>query len=377
MANATESLFDSVIPRLKPSAAPQWQDLSYDSLEEPNDHDTTHDDRVASIDEFEAALEEKDADGRRVRPQMSDENREAVNGAAREDGFDALAFYKSKRFQAKAPFPGKWGIFYLQPAISYLAISIAHQYPTWKEPRRLALDFLRAHERFHYQMDIQTLLLEAALGRHLYEPIRKALVGRHSHFVEEALANRQALDWSKKPSANIEEFARDFMELQPNAYARFDESRLQLAAEWAGVTVDFAKPGTAYRHDLAHLVEAQPKALLRPSLCPEYIIYPSNFSRWFSPNKSIPPVKTIDDADVKKLISSKYKSLAEAWESTKTRILEDRTRFGLNFKRWRGDHKKNTYSVRVDSSFRAHLRHEGGGNWVAYGLGPHTAMGHG
>ena len=381
MPNVIDSLFDSVLSGLKPTQPPLWPNLPYDREDEqdsPIEVPQTSNDNVISIDEFETTLDVVDAiERQRAKSTLTDEEREAIDGGIREEGFDALAFYKSKRFAAMAPYPGKWGIFYLQPALSYLAIEISSQYPTWMDSRRLALEFLRAHERFHYQMDVQTLLLEAVLGKQLYAPIRHAFRRRSSQFVEEALANRQAWDWSKKGVAGIQEFAYDFMMLQPDAYARFEEPRLALAAEWAAITVDFAYPGSAWREDLAHLVEAQPKGLLRPSLCPEYVIYPANFSTWFSPDKAIPPVKTIKDSDVRKLISSRYKTLEEPWKETKAKILEDRTRYGLNFKRWRKDNAKNAYSVRVDGSFRAHMRHEGNGNWVAYGIGSHSDMGHG
>lgn len=109
-------------------------------------------------------------------------------------------------------------------------------------------------------------------GQHLHKPLRNALRGRRDSFVEEALANRQAWLWSQKSSVGIEEFAHDFMKLQPAAYARFDEPKLMLAAEWAANVVDGAISSGATRDDLAQWVEAFPKSFLRPSLCPEHVV---------------------------------------------------------------------------------------------------------
>jgi hypothetical protein len=106
-------------------------------------------------------------------------------------------------------------------------------------------------------------MFEATLCRHRYLPLRKALRGRRSNFVEEALANRRVWDWSKKASIGLHELAFEFMKLQPGAYARFDEPHLGLAAEWASMTVDLAPPGSVRRPDLAPWVEVPPSGLLR------------------------------------------------------------------------------------------------------------------
>jgi len=77
--------------------------------------------------------------------------------------------------------------------------------------------------------------------------VRRLFLGKREQFVEEALANRQAWDWSKKGSVGLRDFAFDFMKLQPGAYARFDENRLQLAGEWAANVVDLNTQNGALR----------------------------------------------------------------------------------------------------------------------------------
>jgi hypothetical protein len=241
----------------------------------------------------------------------------------------------------------------------------------------MALEFLRAHERFHFLADIQTLLFEATLGKQLYEPARRALVGRASLFVEEALANRRVWDWARKHEIGLEEFAHNFLSVQPNAYSRFEEDKLDLAAEWAGVMVDHQAPLTSRRDDLAAWIESVPKTFMRASLCPEYFVIPANLAIWIAPASRISPVSSVlDGPDVVKSLSGRFSGLRDAWEETKKKLLQDRLSGGLDFKRWPDD-GKDCFAVRVDRKNRAHLRHIGNGLWEAYRIGAHTAMGHG
>jgi hypothetical protein len=381
MTNAVEKLFDSILSNLDTLVDINWPDdlnqdsLDVDQIDEPMD---SLEDGIFTIGEEEN--EGKDLESlanRRVTVELDKDELEAIEGGIRSRGFETLAFYKSRRHLSMRPFPGRWGIFYLKQGIIYLESQIIHAYPGYGDPKKLATNFLREHERFHYRADLQTLMFEASIGKHLYIPLHKALKGRKSFFIEEALANRQVWDWSKKGTIGLEEFAYDFMSLQPNAYARFDEPRLSLAAEWAGTVVDLKPPGSAFRSDLAHWVEATPSGLLRASLCPEYVIYPHNFSSWVSPALVLPPVNQVNDGDdVVKLLEGRLTHLKSKWKQTKTKLIENRLLHGLNFKPWPKD-GPDRYSVRIDDNFRAHLKHLGAGQWLAYVLGPHKKLGHG
>lgn len=382
MANIIDKLFDSV-GQLPNVPKPTWsEELDFPFDEEDFDpwqrEINTSDDGVFTLDEIDLADDTMDrATGRRNTGISSEEDRRIFSGGIRHRGLEVLAFYKSKRFIHRNPYPGKWGIFYIRPGLFFLENEIEKYYPGFGNSRQLALDFLRKHERFHFFADIQTILFESTLKRQLYEPIRQAFRGRQSHFVEEALANRQVWDWAKKLSVGLEEFAGDFLDLQPNAYARYSENRLALASEWAGIMVDQAHPSTAYREDLAHWVEAIPSSLARNSLCPEYVVYPAKLSDWISPAYVLPPVREIrDDDKVTKLLSGRFVQLKDSWESTKNKLLSDSLLFGLNFKPWKKD-GRDCCSVRINKNFRAHLRHIGNGSWLAYILGPHKELGHG
>ena len=380
MANSVDRLFDSVLNNLDNFSDLDWPDTPKDSedvnqIDEPMDSEN---DGIYSIDEEQTSRDALERlAGSRVSAEPEEDEIEAIEGGIRSIGFEALAFYKSRRFISHRPFAGRWGIFYLQPGLIYIESQINHIYPGYGDPKKLAISFLREHERFHFRADIQTLMFEATLGKHLYLPLHKALRRRRSHFVEEALANRQVWDWARKGSVGLEDFAKDFMLLQPNAYARFLEPRLDLAAEWAGTVVDQSPPGSTFREDLSHWVEVTPSGLMRPSLCPEYVIYTDNLSQWISPALVLPPVNAVQDGeDVAKILQGRFAHLQSKWELTKAKLLENRLLHGLNFKPWPKDGPER-YSVRVDDNFRAHLHHRGGGNWLAYILGPHKNLGHG
>lgn len=382
MANAIDKLFDSVLPGLQPSPTPEWPKFP--------DNDVHEDEAGFPGNLDDSTLVPLDEEVERVRPftervlqvpvvgQVSEEEVEIIGGGVRHRGFEALAFYKSKRHINQRPFRGKWGIFYLRQGLHYVEAMIADHYPGYGDVPKLAIQFLREHERFHYRADVQTLLFEATLGREKYQTLRKALRGRGSWFVEEALANRQVWDWSKRAGVGIEELAYDFMTLQPNAYARFAEPRLELAGEWAANTVDFAPPNAGVlRMDLAHWVEATPTGLQRASLCPEYVVTPNRLTDWLSPALVLPPVKTVsEEPNVTKDLSGKLAHLQVAWKRTKDKLIANRLLPGLNFKPWPMD-GHDAYSVRLDRGFRAHLRHLGQGDWTVFKMGSHAHMGHG
>jgi hypothetical protein len=384
MTNAVERLFDQIASETANVGiedVPDWPDFpleedDYDILDRPPEIDDSS--LFPISDEL---IEERTIDtflGGRFPPfGVPPDERELVEGGIRQRGLDALAFYKSRRFINHKPFPGTWGIFYLKSGLMYLAGEISASYPGYRDPRRLAHQFLHAHEYLHYRCDLQTLMFEAVLKRNLYVPLRRALRGRRSHFVEEAIANKAAYNWAKKPSVGLREFAHDFMSLQPGAYARFEERRLELNGEWLANTLELRPPGSLPRLDVAQWVDASPKDLLRSSLCPQYVVYPAKISDWLDPALVLPLVSTITESEeVKKRLSGKYRNLETKWNSTKSKLRGERTLRGLNFKPWPKD-GKGAYSVKIDDGFRAHLRHQGQGNWLAYNLGSHKELGHG
>lgn len=267
--------------------------------------------------------------------------------------------------------------FLLYPGLRHLSWRIADEYPGYADPRVLAREFLRAHELFHFRADIHTLMLEAALGRHLYLPTRFNFRRMRSDFVEEAIANRQAYDWAKGRGIGLAEFASDFMMVQPGAYSRFLEPLESLTGEWSANVIDGLGPKCPPRLEFSHWVTETPKHYLRRSLCPEYVVFPDALSDWIDPAWGLQPINHIQESEtLSKLLSKKLRHLRGDWEKTKSKLMADKTLPGLDFKQWKPD-GKNSWSVRVSDGNRAHLSHEGDGNWLAYALGGHKELGHG
>jgi len=309
---------------------------------------------------------------------ISSEDRDLLDGGIREFGFDVYAFYKSRRHITHRPYPGKWGIFYLEHAISRIQELIETIYPGYGPSQQLAYKFLREHERFHFKFDFYALSVEANIGRALYDPLKHALHHHLIYQVEEALANRHAWDWAKQKRVGMGDFAYDFMKLQPGAYARFDEKKLELASELAANLIDFNVSSMARRDDQAFWVGSLPKELLRSSLCPEYFVRPTSLTAWINPAWKLPEILNITETEAfSNKLEKKYPSLKERWNETKRKLIENSSRPSLNFKRW--PKSPGSWSVRVNDNFRAHLREipKSSGLWKAEEIGSHKAMGHG
>jgi len=309
---------------------------------------------------------------------ITKEDRDLLDGGIREVGFDVYAFYKSRRHVSARPYPGKWGIFYLEHGVARIRELIEATYPGYGSSLRLAYEFLREHERFHLKFDLYALSIEAAIGHTLYESLKRAFRRHRIYQIEEALANREAWEWAKSGRVGLSEFAHDFMKLQPGAYARFDEKKFDLAAELAANLLDLNLSRMARREDQALWVGNVPSELLRRSLCPEYFVRPVALTAWINPAWKLPEVCNVTEAQAfTNLLSSKYASLKDRWLETKKKLIQNSALPGLDFKRW--DKATGLWSVRINDNFRAHLRPitQSAGTWEAEEFGPHKAMGHG
>lgn len=382
MANAVDRIFDEILPKLQ-------LDINTDELPVPDypehdDHDSfnANDNDIVSplsdVDLADEVLSRINSTILDTYPSLSNDDRKLLAGGIRHYGFEALAFYKSKRFINQNPYPGKWGIFYIKHGISYIRDLISAKYSGYGNPKKLAIEFLRQHERFHYQFDLQTLSSEAITGKHLYEPLKRGFAKHKIYLVEEALANQQAWNWAKQQHIGIKEFAEDFMSVQPGAYARFDERFAELSAELTANLHDRNYSRNARRFDVAPWVGLLPKNLLRDSLCPEWVVSPASLNRWISPIVRMPDIKSINDSiRVSKALDGRLINYKQKWEKVKStlksapELLFDTHRFKL----W--DTRAGIWSVQVDGNYRAHLLNQGAGNWLTEDLDNHKAMGHG
>jgi len=385
MPNILDRYFEATSLRIRSQSAPP--DANYPSPEYPEHDGFDPAERAGESDELitvedrglvESASRSIFAPDAPPKFPITEDERSLLDGGIREVGFEVLAFYKSRRHVSFCPYPGKWGIFYLEHGIARVQELIEATYPGYGPSFSLAYKFLREHERFHLKFDLYALSVEAAIGRPFYEPLKHSFRRHRIYQVEEALANREAWEWAKRERVGLKEFAYDFMKLQPGAYARFDEEKFDLAAELAANLLDLNLSQMASRGDQALWVGNAPVELLRRSLCPEYFVRPTTLTAWINPAWKLPEVRDISETPTfTNLLNSKYTSLEGRWLETKKRLIQNSALPGLDFKRW--DKATGHWSVRINNNFRAHLRPVQNitGKWMAEEFGPHKALGHG
>ncbi len=302
---------------------------------------------------------------------LSSNEQELIDGAIRHIGFEVLAFYKSRRFLNLSPFEGAWGIFYIDKGISRIFELMKAACPHNNHVSlKTAYTFLKRHEYFHYKFDLYAMAIEANLQQSLYIPLKEAF--RHNKCLqrEEAIANQEAWKWSKTSSINLENFAFDFMKIQPGAYSLFDEDEFDLKSKLAG---QLLKSGFG-RDDQALWIGTIPKQL--SNSCPQYLINVLSLDKFIDPAYGL-RIKHINESkQFTKLINKRYRGFKKRWIDTKRKLLSDPNMQGLRFKPWKdGKH----WTVRVNDNLRAHLQPKDmqKGIWEAQEIGTHKAMGHG
>lgn len=305
----------------------------------------------------------------------------ALGEAVQKHGFEALAFYKSFRHRLNGPYPGKWGVFYLEQGISLVSNLISIYVPNRNgltDSRTLGLEFLRRHEIYHYLVDVSALSIEPPMCKHLYLPFRYAYRNCASHCIEEALANARAWKWAEKvDQANngLLSFAEDFMSGQPNAYRRFVEDPLTLNAEFSANLID-QHFGRMSNPKLATWMRNFQKNLASRWV-PEYVICGASVSLLFPAVQIFPVVaRVVESEEVQKTLKKHGSDLARKWEKTKQKLAVCPSLGGLDFKQW--PPIQRAWSVRVDRGYRAHLipMPTNPGEWEAIEIGSHDALGH-
>lgn len=300
-------------------------------------------------------------------------------GAISKHGIEALAFYKSFRYRASRPYPGKWGIFYLEEGVNLVSNLISIYVPSGQiNPKTLGLEFLRRHEIYHYLVDVSALSIEPPMAKHLYLPFRHAYLNCSSHCVEEALANLRAWKWAKKYNKSnngLLSFTEDFMKGQPNAYRRFADDPRILNAELACNLVDQNFGRKANQKLATWMCEFNNNIASR--WVPEYIIRHADLARLFPAVQIFPVVsKVVDSKEVQKTLKKYGSNLAHKWEKAKQKLAACPSLGGLDFKQW--PRIQSAWSVRVDRGYRAHLIpiDSNSGVWESLEIGSHDALGH-
>lgn len=312
----------------------------------------------------------------------------AVEGSIRDCGLDVLAFYKSYRFLQDRPYPGKWGVFFVNSGVNHIAHMLSLEFPKLQDPREIALDFLWAHELYHAKFDVSVLPFEAHSHKQLYRQQKAAFRRRQTQQPEEALANLAAWDYAKtidcslsqsRKSHNVNEpgiadFFHDFMKSQPGAYSRFDEPRADLQSETAaGIFKGRRYPG-AQCDELSDWIGLVPSFACNKSAIPRHLVIGVDYRKLVSPARYIPVVR--DLLETPKFLKDLIPEHKTLWHNTKKKLLASACLPGLDFKFWE---EPQTWSVRVNGNFRAHMSPicMTSGTWQANSYGNHKKMGHG
>ena len=146
MENAVEHMFERVLSQLPaepegPEGTEMEDDLdgnAGDQMDSPPDAEGVD---ALPINRSRARGRYPDR-GTETVQQPSEEQKELFESGVETRGFEAIAFYKSRRFVMKDPFPGKWGIFYINEGLNYVAWEISQLHPNFKNPKSLAITYL-------------------------------------------------------------------------------------------------------------------------------------------------------------------------------------------------------------------------------------------
>jgi len=298
-----------------------------------------------------------------------------AEGAVRERGFDALAFYKSYRYRSVAPFRAKWGVFVFDFGVELLANLMREHYRVRTRSRFHALTILFAHELYHFKFDASTFYVEALVNRPRYSPYRAHYAASQSSCPEEALANRHALEALR--TAAVRQFARDYMSCQPGMYARFADPPEAFRDQLAANVVDSDFATTARRPDAGHWMAIGPPDLVAREHCPVWLVCELRPSVIWPGALIFPSVADVTESKPVATRLARDAQLSKRWRQTKKKLREAPNRPGLNFKPWTPP--PGSWSVRVDNNFRAHLRQTDPvrGIWEVFEVGSHADLGHG
>ena len=308
----------------------------------------------------------------------NDTDRDILGPASNEQGMDVLAFYKSFRHRDDAPYPGRWGIFYLEAGLSFISNLIGCYVESDSIAcDRLAVDFIRRHEVYHYFVDMLSLSIEPPLQKHLYSPYRHAYKRCPSRCVEEALANNRAWMWAKskeKFNHGLLEFAEEFMSGQPNAYARYGEG-FDILSGGLSENLVMQRYGSGCCQSLSDWAAEMPSHLPK-SIPPEYVVLIADLATLFPGLIVFPRIAKITDSKhVMKILKKKGLDWQQTWDRQKKKLLVFPGQNGLGFKPWAPI--PGVWSVNLNEGDRAHLMPDGNDRWTTIDIGSHTAMGHG
>jgi hypothetical protein len=294
-------------------------------------------------------------------------------------GVDAFGYYAS--FHQRTY---QWGVYIpldgiaavAKQALSALNVDLDLKF-------EIAWSFIRAHELFHYAADCGIGQLELLLDKPIWWPARDHESREELRQLEEELATGYSLRHALHLPGYYKvrgayQGLRDFCKTLPPGYREGHliagsrhkiENRMLDHAQghwW------LASGRDGVQAEMHHLYPAFREYDL--DRCPIHLIDPPDLGGAVL----IQRIERISEMTTFLKQLHKYpKAIVRKWEKTKQLLSSSVLLKGLDFKPW-PPLGRDYFSVRVDSSMRAHLRFDAvGGAWFAEEFGPHTKMGHG
>lgn len=302
----------------------------------------------------------------------------------REVGIEALAWYVSFHSHGSG-----WGIYIPVSSLAYLERQVFGAIKVAQEKKwNLALELLLMHERFHYAADYGCSQWELLLGRPCWAPVQERINESNTYsMLEEKLANAYMLRVVKSTwSESAVRQATVFVKSQPPGYRdafesldddSFSQDLGDLARLYAGLqSEEMGITPWSLGFDSTVFFPVFP--LVEASQCPIHILHDEQ--KIGMPRVAVRFINTIpsiyETDRFKKQLARYGEPIISKWNNTKIRLAKQ-VPGHPEFEKLKGM-KSTVYSIRVNKSYRAHLRPcDNSTSWEAIGIGPHGKMGHG
>lgn len=351
------------------------------------DASTDEDSNEAPVDEpavvFEVPPAVTDADIERV---LGEERTRELRRLHQIRGLDALGWYVTFH-QRKV----QHGIHIPFEGVLWLAVNGLGGVPLSVERRvELAFHAILRHELFHFEADCMAANWEMATGVNVYWKSRGHRNEAGYIELEEALANAYLLRGFKHPTRRLANNAgtygalKRFCEQQPAGYEdgpSYAASRrvyLEECRYLSGMFHEVSGAGWEAPHAFDTLLLYPDPIRIDWTRCPIILTDAHNLQELLGIRVSLfPAVTDIEEtAAFRKKLKKLDKTIQRCWTTRKELLARSTSLSSLDFKQWKLG-GRDCYSVRVDGSYRVHLRHDrGSSRWFAVEIGDHKKMRH-
>lgn len=227
----------NILPRHNPQSSQKIIDISrlFERNINPNISETIQLDSILRvINDFDGADTSIEViEDRNFNDQLDDQSEiyGSASGKIVDEGFEAIAFYKSFRFISSNPAPGYWGIFFIKPRVTALLREmVADTGKNALDCKKTIIKFLYGHELYHYKIDAICLQQESFSNQLIYRPHRNYVSSLSiNDWYEEAMANYygitslENLGRTSNPTnficgSELIGYIKDLVSISPGAY---------------------------------------------------------------------------------------------------------------------------------------------------------------